>query len=127
MAESLFVYPRFVIVSFKMRGSDELKKIVIAFEIARKENHVKIVSIHRSFFAEHGSRSYICFKADDWLDPRAFCLFVKFHRAIENAVVGKGQGFKAFFHGGIHEVGNFGQAVEKGIVRVHVKMGERHK
>ena len=81
-----------------------------------------IVSVDRTLFALHTARGQVSFNPNNWLYPRAPRELIKFHSSVKSAVVSKRQTFEIFAHRRIHELGNFREPIEQGIVGMDVKM-----
>ena len=124
-AEQVFVHARPVVESFKMRLGHERHDVLPAGVVLGEQDQMVVTLI--AFFREAVARRDIGLDAQDRFHARFFRRLIKFDRAVERAVIGERDAIHAELLGARHEFGDLGEAVEQGIVRMDVKMGEfRH-
>ncbi len=99
---------------------------MIARKIFRKQNEMRSFIVHSgAFFMKRICRD-IRLKSDNRFNVCFFRGFVKFNRAVKIAVVGYRDRRHAEFFRGVHQIRNLRESVQKRIVRVSMKMNERH-
>ena len=127
LREGLKVGARLVIEALEVGVGDELQEVLVAGEVLGDEAEVEdglAVVIGAAVFLEAGGFDEVELAADDGLDALGLGGVVELDRAVEIAVVGKGEGGHAEFHGPVHEPVDAAGAIEEAVVAVDVEMDE---
>jgi len=123
LREQLVVHARLVIETVKKSGGHQLDQVAISLVVLTQQYEViRALRIRATVLMV--IRRNIHFAPDDWFHPVRRGLVVKIRRCEEISVVGYRHRGHATARGFLGQLADFTSPIEKGVVRVEMKMYE---
>ena len=124
LGENFFVDARLVIVALEVGVGDEFDEVFVAGFVFGEENEmvVNVFAAGAAFLFETRTGGDVDFAADDGFDVFSAEGLVKIDGAVEDAVVGDGEGAEVQFGGAFGEFVQAASGVEQRILGVKMKM-----
>lgn len=99
---------------------------MVALQILGQQDEVVAALVGLALLVAQPAARDVDLAADDGLDPGGFGGFIKVNTAVHHAVVGDGTGGHAKRLDALDELWNAARAVQQGIFRVQMQVGETH-
>ena len=128
LLQQIVVYARLVVEALQVCSGGQLHQVPVALIVLCEDREVVVVL---ALAARGAVRPLpvrnVQLAPDDRLDARFLASGVEVHHPVHRAVVGEAEGRHAQFFGTAHHRRYPAQAVEQAVLRVDVKMSERHR
>ena len=102
-----------------------MSRFAVAGVVLDQEQEVEGLAVEVRVAILHAARGQVGLQANDRLDPLADCQAVEVNGAVQGAVIRKGNGGHAQLLGALDELRQAAEAVQKGVLRVHMEVNER--
>ena len=124
LANQVVVNARAIIIAGQEALADQFHQVLIAGVVFTQEDEVAVLAVRGGFVQPVAAD--VDLAADDGLDARILHGGIEVDAAVHHAVVGDGTGGHAKRLDALDELWNAARAVQQGIFRVQMQVGETH-
>ena len=126
LPQELQVHPGLSVEAFEISLGNQVAKIFVAGSVLAQQHKMVGFVIHAVDSVLHPPPGYINLTADDGLDSRLFCLFIKIDTAVHHPMIRQGDGILAQLLHPVHHGADAAGAVQKTVFRVDMQMHKTH-